>query len=156
MPSDELWRRVVARWRRDKISIRRGVGPDAISAFQSEYGVALPADVRDYFLFVDGMGDEMDEGLYRFWPLSEVKPVHEELADTEWGSSYPDRFAYPDCFVFADHCISCWDYAVKLTRDPLQPAPVFRVTGGDPPVEMMAASFRDFMASYADNPDSIM
>jgi hypothetical protein len=86
----------------------------------------------------------------------EVKPVHEELADTEWGFSYPDRFAYPDCFAFADHCINCWDYAVKLTRDPLQPAPVFRVTASDPPGEMLAASFRDFMASYADNPDSIL
>ncbi len=93
---------------------------------------------------VDGTGDEMDEDLYRFWPLAEVKPVHEQLADTEH-FSYPDRFAYPDCFVFADHCIDCWDYAIKLTDDPTQPGPVFRVTGNDPPGEQMASSFREFM-----------
>jgi hypothetical protein len=52
--------------------------------------------------------------------------------------------------------ISCWLYAIKLTRDPTQPAPVYRVTGSDPPGEQMAASFRDFMGRYADDPESVM
>ena len=110
------WNRVIENWRRSNIAIRSGVSADAIAAFESKYGVLLPTDVREYFVAADGTGDEMDNDLYRFWPLAEVKPVHEELADTEL-FSYPDRFAYPACFVFADHCINCWDYALNLTDD---------------------------------------
>ena len=149
------WPRVIENWRRSNIVIRSGVSAAAIAAFEMKHHVVLPFDVREYFMVADGTGDEMDSDLYRFWPLAEVKPVHEELADTEH-FSYPDRFAYPDCFVFADHCISCWDYAVKLTDDPKQPAPVFRVTGSDPPGEQMASTFRDFMKQYADAPNNII
>jgi hypothetical protein len=143
------WNRVIEAWRRSKIPIRAGVSAYAIAEFQSKYCVVLPTAVHEYFMAADGTADEMDDGLYRFWPLAEVKPVHEELADT-------DRFAYPDCFVFADHCINCWDYAVKLTDDPAQPAPVFRVTGSNSPGEQMSPSFREFMQRYADDPKNII
>ena len=111
----------------------------------------FPDTLRSYFVSVDGMEDELDPDLYRFWPLCDVRPVHTELSD-----SNPDRFAYPDCFIFADHCMSCWDYAVKINQDPNQPAPVFRVTGDDPPSEQMSDSFAEFMQIYVDNPLSII
>lgn len=149
------WNRVIENWRRSKLAIRAGVSNSAIAVFQAKYDVVLPVDVRDYFLAADGTGDEMDDGLYRFWPLAEVKPVHEALADTEH-FSWSDRFSYPDCFVFADHSINCWDYSLKLTDDPTQSAPVFRVTFDDPPGEPMASSFLEFMERYADNPSSIL
>jgi len=149
------WKRVIKYWSRCNIAIRPGVSADAIAAFQSKYHVILPTDVRDYFMATDGTGDDSDDEMYRFWPLAEVKPVHDELGDTQHGS-YRDRFAYPDCFVFADYCIWCWAYAFKLTDDPTQPAPVFRVTASDPPGEQMASSFREFMAQYADDPDNII
>lgn len=155
MVTPELWQRLVERWRIDDIPIRPGVHHQSIADFESKYSVVLPPAVRDYFMSVDGTGDQMDDGLYRFWPLSEVKPVHEQLAPTD-RFTYSDRFSYPDCFVFADHCINCWDYAVKLTKDPTQSAPVFRVTASDPPGEKMAESFLEFMSSYASNPDSII
>jgi len=149
------WNRVIENWRRSKIPIRSGVSTDAILSFEAKYGVALPANVREYFMIADGTGDEMDDDMYRFWPLAEVKPVHVVLKDTEH-FSYPDRFAYPDCFSFADHCISCWDYAFRLTDDPTQLAPVFRVTGSEPSGEQMASSFREFMTQYANTPNSII
>jgi hypothetical protein len=147
----ELWNRVIENWRRSGVNIRSGVSNDEIAAFESKYGVVMPNEVREYFMTADGTGDDMDEGMYRFWPLAEVKPVHEELRDEN-----PDRWAYPDCVVFADHCISCWDYAIRLTSQPDQSAPVFRVTGSDPAGEQMAASFREFMKRYADDPDNII
>jgi hypothetical protein len=134
--------------------IPRGATTNEIAAFEAKYRIILPSDVREYFTAADGTGDDMDEGLYRFWPLSEVQPVHDVLVSDRF--TYPDRFAYPDCFVFADHCINCWDYAVRLTKDAKQPAPVFRVTGADQPGEQMASSFREFMERYAENPDSII
>ncbi len=154
METASLWDRVHDVWRRSSIAIRRGVTHEQIAMFEAEYGVRLPLDVRNYFLAADGTGNEMDEGFYRFWPLSELKPVADLLISEH--HTYPDRFAYPDCFVFADHCVSCWWYAVRLTRDASQPAPVFRVTGDTEPGEEMAPSFCDFMERYADNPSHII
>lgn len=153
MTFSDPYKRIIDYWGRIGIAIRPGVSAGAIAAFQSKYHVMLPAGVREYFMATDGTGDDMDDGLYRFWPFDEVKPVHEELA-IERGS-YPDRFAYPDCFVFADYSIWCWAYAFKLSDDPSQPAPVFRVTASDPPGEQMASSFVEFMSQYANHPDNI-
>ena len=142
---NDPWHRIIGKWREDNIPIRAGVSADAVAAFESKYHVVLPHDVREYFLTVDGTGDHMtEEWCYRFWPLADVKPVLEEL-----DSRNSDRFSYPDCFVFADHLISTWDYAVKLTQDPNQSAPVFRVYGTYPTGEQMSDSFREFMSRYA-------
>lgn len=87
--------------------------------------------------------------------MSKVKPVEDELSDTT-GVIYPDLFSYLQCFVFADYLMNCWDYAVKLTSDPNQPAPVFRVTASDTPGDQMAPSFREFMEQYLADPRSIL
>jgi hypothetical protein len=156
MTSPALWTRVVNRWRAEKLTVRPGADAEAIASFERKYQVALPQDLRDYFTTVDGMdGNETDDKVYRFWQLGEVKPVEEELSDAR-GVVYPDRFAYPGCFVFADYCMNCWDYAVKLTDDPGQSAPVYRVTASDVPGEQMAPSFREFMERYAADPKSII
>lgn len=152
----EPWGRITKHWQRSGIVIRQGLSMADVESFQLKYGVVVPPDVLAYFLTVDGSSaDDMDDDLFRFWPLAEVVPVHEEL-DERGGVVYPDRFAYPDCFVFADYLIHSWLYAVKLTADPTQPAPVYRVTGGDHPGEQMSASFGEFVARYAANPSSVM
>jgi hypothetical protein len=152
----EPWKRIIEYWRQSRVGVRLGVSLLAIESFQHKYGVALPADVREYLLAVDGSSDgPMDEHLFRFWPLSEIVPVHEEL-DERGGVVYPDRFAYPDCFVFADHLLNSWLYAVKLTADPEQPGPVYRVTASSNPGEEMSPSFKEFMSRYASIPSSIL
>ena len=154
MAATSLWDRVHDVWRRSDIEIRPGVTEREIAEFEAKYGITFPLDVREFFCAADGTGADMDEGLYRFWPLAEVQPVHAVLVSDRF--TYSDRYSYPDCFAFADHCINCWDYAVRLTNDPSQMAPVYRVTGGDPPGEQMAPSFREFMERYASNPSNIL
>lgn len=152
----DTWRKIIDYWNRSSLEIRAGVSPSEIVEFEKKYDVVLPKDFREYIEAVDGSSDGyMDDALYRFWPLSEIKPVHEEL-DESGGVVYTDRHAYPGCFVFADYCINCWLYAVKLTKDAGQPAPVFRVTAGDTPGEQMAPSFLEFMKLYSNNPESIL
>ncbi len=109
--------------------IPSGVTEKEIVSFEAKYRVVLPLDVRQYFMAANGTGDAMDEVLCRFWPLMEVKPVHDVLELERFNC--PDRFAYPDCFLFADHCTRSWDYALQLTNDPTQPAPVFRFVRTD-------------------------
>jgi hypothetical protein len=152
----EPWGRVIEYWDKSGLSIRPSASVAKISEFETKFGVILPHDFKKYLQIVDGSSEgKMDDGLYRFWPLTEIRPVHEEL-DESRGVIYGDRFAYPDCFVFADHCISCWLYAIRITKDPAEPAPVFRVTAGKIPGEQMAPSFLEFMTRYANDPGSIL
>lgn len=151
----DLWTRVIDRWHAEKVVVRSAVDANAIEAFERKYGVVLPRDVGEYFSSVDGMGeDDFDNNLYRFWQLKEVKPVEDHLSDAR-GFVYPGRYAYPSCFVFADWSLNCWDYAVKLTADRNQPAPVYRVDDSDFMGEPMAESFREFMERYAVDPKDI-
>src|SRR5262249_38844784 len=107
------WQRLAELWRGAGLTIRPGVTPLAIGEVQYKYCVILPNDLREYFLGIDGMEDELDPGYNRFWPLAMVKPVSEELSDR-----HPDRWAYPRCFLIADHCIWCFAWAVRLDNKP--------------------------------------
>ena len=150
--TDDLWQRVIGRWRQSGLAIRPGASSAAIQDFESRRSVVLPRDVREYLEAVDGMEPgELDDDAFRFWSLSEVKPVHEQLAE-----GHSDRWAYPDCFVIADWAIWAQFYAVRLTREADQPAPIFLVTGGDPPSGQAAPTFREFLARYAEDPHSLL
>lgn len=152
----EPWATIISNWRRSDLPIRPGATLESIKEFEEKYQVTLPADFAEYLQTVDGTGvDESDENVLSFLPLSEIRPVHEVLDDSG-GVVYSDRFAYPDCFVFADYLISSWLYAVQITSDPDNSGPVYRVTGSDAPVHMEAASFREFMTRYAADPGSVI
>ena len=83
----DLWNRIIERWRHSNIATLRSASPEAIVAFEKKHAVVFPADVRDYFATVNGNGDDMDDEMYRFWPLADVKSVHEVLEDTQQFSS---------------------------------------------------------------------
>lgn len=140
MPS----RRLVRLWRSAGLTIRSGVQPGHIQAFESKYGVVLPADLREYFLTVDGMEDELDQGTNRFWPLANVRPVEDELP-----KAHSDRFEYPGCFVFVDHCVWCWAWAVQIGKSSsAESGPVFQVSAGEAHPRQVAPSFSSFLRMY--------
>ena len=155
---NSIWKKIIALWHHSGIeNIPPGVTDECIQAFELKYQVKLPLDLHHYFKSANGTGGQMDQNYNCFWSIEQVKPVHLELVPNSINQyHYPDQFCYPDCFVFADHCISCWLYAVRLTDDPLQMAPVFRVTGETTPGEKMSDSFLDFMQRYLENPDQIL
>jgi len=146
------WQQLAAMWRDAGLKIRPSVNSAAIRDFEIKHDVVLPADLRDYFLTVDGMEDDLDPGMNRFWPLAMVKLVNEELKDI-----HPDRWAYPDCYIFADHCLWCLAWAIRLGKKQLEISePVFQVTGAEVPGRMIAPSFSDFVQMYLGNPDSVL
>lgn len=148
-----LWHRLVELWREAGLTIRPPGRPEAIQAFESQYGVTLPDDLRAYFLTVDGMEDELDPATNRFWPLGMVKPVEEELSEQHTR----DRFAYPGCFVFADHCIWCFAWAVRLGKEPVAVSgPVFQVTASEVHGRQIAPSFTAFVEMYLADQDSVL
>ena len=156
MMESHLWQSIISYWTKLNRPIRTGATLEEIVAFEQKYHVALPADLSEYFQTIDGTGIETsDEHLTSFLSLAEIRPVHECL-DNSAGVVYSDRFAYPDCFVFADHFYSSWLYAVQITSDSTNPGPVYRVTASDIPGQIEARSFREFMTKYANAPISIL
>jgi hypothetical protein len=148
----DLWLRLIALWHDAGLAIRPGVDLASIRTFEARYCVTLPDDLRAYWMAVDGMGDDLDPGLNRFWPIGMVRPVSDELSDI-----HSDRWAYRGCYVFADHCIWCFGWAVRLgSHSTALSGPVFQVTGGDPPGRQVAASFTAFVKMYLADPTSVL
>lgn len=147
-----LWQCLVKLLRGAGLTIRPPARLGAIEAFESKYGATLPDDLRPFFLTVDGMEDELDPGTNRFWPLGMVKPVEEELSE-----QHADRFAYPGGFVFADHCIWCLAWAVRLGKEPAAlSGPVFQVTASAVHGAQIASSFTAFVQMYLADQYSVL
>jgi len=139
-----LAQKLADRWRSENLRIRPPATRQAIELFEQTNNVILSSDLRTYFLTVDGMDDELDSGMNRFWPLTHLKLVENELTDI-----HGDRWSYPGCFVFVDHCIWCLAWAVRLNAEPSEVSgPVFQVTGSDKPGREVAPSFSRFLEMY--------
>jgi hypothetical protein len=81
-----------------------------------------------------------------------IKLVEEELTE-----QHKDRLAYPGCFVFVDHCIWCFAWAVRLGKDQAEVSgPVFQVTASEYPGHQIAPSFTAFVEMYLADVDSVL
>jgi hypothetical protein len=145
---DDLWQRLIEKWRKGGGSAQAGVQQSEVEEFETRHGIKLPADIRAYFQAVNGTGRAINDDMFRFWQLSEVKRVG------DWLDIGQDKFS--DCFVFADFCIDCWGYGVCISGDSEESESVFRITGSDPPGEYVAGSFREFMELYIADSDSVL
>lgn len=130
------------RWREAGHGRGPPVSDAGVAAFEARYGVRLPEVVRAYFSMLngseDGQNGPMDDHLLAFWHLTEVRPVADE---------YPGRFAAATpYFVFADYSISVHAYAVRLSSDAGQAAPVAVIY--DEFLLEVAPSFPAFLHGY--------
>jgi len=107
-----------------------GVSETALAAFEHEFSVSLPPDLRDYFLAVDGMPeDETDEEMIRFWKLEEVKALPTG-APNYASADYIDN---PESlFLFADYSLWAHAYAIRLLAAPSDRNEIF-IIGGEYP-----------------------
>ena len=97
---DSVGDRLKKHWALHNVEINAGASEADLRSFEAIYGVVLPNDLRDYFLCVNGMPqDVVDEAMIRFWMLEELKPL------TEGALQYSDP-AYihrpESLFLFAD------------------------------------------------------
>jgi len=149
MPS--LMEKLRGYWESNHFHTRSGLPPEAIQRFETRYNVALPSDLREYLLGIDGMEDgDSDNELVAFLPLADIKPVPEELSSFAGIPDYssicdglPDT---PKCFVFADHMIRSHVYAIRLSQDSEAPTPVIWICC--PYWSEIAPSFSAFIEDY--------
>jgi len=144
--TESILARVRERWVAEGATPASPAGVAEMAGFEERYGVRLPAEVRAYFGALNGMAEGWDAELVAWWPLGRVRTVAEEMAGH--GSPMP---AASEHFCFADYSVWALAYAVRLTADPDQPAPVVVVRGMNDHVPA-APSFRDFLAAYLNDP----
>lgn len=140
---EQLLEELVHKWRTDDIDIRRGVDHDEIRSFEQRFNVELPLDVIAYLKKVDGMPENaMDAELFRLWPLREFdRPSALRMSD---GAVF-DRY-----FIFADHSISAYHFAVTMGRTSAGEVAMV----ADRPLRV-ASSFRQFIDRYLHDPDAL-
>jgi hypothetical protein len=148
---------IVAHWERLGVPRRPGLGADTLDAFERRYRVRLPAAMRSFYEFVDGMPEGFaDDEFISYWPLAEVAPVPVKLGDIRNYSgieeSLPEVGSY---FLFADHSIWLHMYAVQLLPESAVSAPVVWIAGGNC-WHLLAPSFAEFLAQYAQEPFSVL
>ena len=139
-------------WLSQGIEINPGVSKRDLTVFESRYQVSLPADLRDYFLTVDGMADgATDDAQIRFWPLNEVKPIPEGAP----GYSDPSYIQEAESlFLFADYCIWAHAYAIRLSTNSESPNPII-IIGDEKPTEIFD-SFSALVSNYLSDPDRLL
>jgi hypothetical protein len=85
--------------------------------------------------------------------MIEWYPLHRwrTLAEVDWvpdGLDHPERY-----FLFADYCLSAFDYAICLSASKSDPTPVISVGAEPPPI---AGSFSELLEGYLANPSSLL
>jgi cell wall assembly regulator SMI1 len=139
-----IGKRLHTHWLAQGIELPPGVTEDRLNEFETHFGVTLPADLREYFLHVDGMGEpfKWDTDLFNFRPLSEV----ESISDLE--IVLEDRSSY---FVIADHSIWLPAFAIRLKPSATGTHPVVAIQSdekGGYGSTVVAGSFTEFAERY--------
>lgn len=126
------------------VEFNDGVSENALAAFEHKFGVALPSDMREFFLTVNGMPEEVtDDEMIRFWMLEEVKPLPSGAPEFATG----DYVDHPESlFLFADYSLWAHAYAIRLTSPEVKRNEVLLI-GGDYPI-LLFRSFSELVDSY--------
>src|SRR5262249_58137049 len=79
---ESVWRQLIESWRSQNLHIQKSCEEYDVRSFETRHKIALPPDIREYFLNVNGMtpyfpGYQDKEG-FSFWPLERLGTIAEE------------------------------------------------------------------------------
>jgi hypothetical protein len=120
---------------------------EELLAFERQNSVRLPADLRGYFLEVNGMSDMDNEDFFEFLPLHELETwprLNWKVRPIPPPDSDPDHL-----FIFCDYLQSSWAYAIRLGPSEADGGEV--TTCGWIVDAVVANSFSEFIALYLSN-----
>ena len=139
-------------WRHQRITLRAGASEDAVSTFETQHGVKLPLDYREFLLHSDGL--DSDENVTEFWSVSELRRATEVLDGTDVPTMclvLPSTLPHPESyFVFADVLIWSHFYAIHLADTPERGGEIAWIGYRDSWIA--ADTFTEFMQRYVANP----
>jgi hypothetical protein len=149
--TDSAARKLNRHWKSHGLRIAPGGSQKSVRKFESRYSVILPKDLREYFLTLDGMidqlGSECDREGFGFYSLSRVKNICEEYASLKMKRPILPTISNPEnYFVFVDYLQWCWAYAIRLSNNLSESNEVIHVGTVEPKV--IAQSFSEFVDLY--------
>jgi len=142
------------------IPCNHGVLEDQIAEFEHHHKVRIPADLRHYFMTMNGTAGDYAYGAIRFWDLDEFKSVAEKKGNTRPNSSviltaYHELFNGAECyFIFADFLYDMQLYAIHLSSCENVEANQIIMLDGSAPIEV-ADTFSAFVDTYIESPERL-
>jgi hypothetical protein len=152
---DSVWRQLIESWRSQNLPIQKACEEDDIRSFETRHRMALPPDIREYFLKINGMtpyypGYQDKEG-FSFWTLETMRTLAED--NKAAGRRHVRLREEDSLFLFCDYMDWCWAYAVKILPGSGAAEGIYLVCCRDP--VKIADSFSDFVRLYLERSDQL-
>ena len=117
---------------------------EEIAAFEEYHGIRFPADLREYFLKINGVDDWggfiVLEPLYNWCRLPEYEYSHPERVRENLADA--DQY-----FRFGGYDIIKWDWSISLSANLDDSTPVISTLQGSQ-AKIVGESFSDFLHKY--------
>ena len=134
-----------AAWAAEDVKPAGPVSADAIAAFEGRHGISLPPDFRSYLESLNGAQGGRDEmgnkHTISFWHLDEIEA--EDVGAVR-------------VFSFADFLIDSHRYAIALSSQSGDSAPVFIYYSQGGTLIKIADSFSDFVRAYIAGDEEVL
>jgi len=152
---ESVWRQLIESWRSQNLPIQKTCEEDDVRSFETRHRIALPPDMREYFLNVNGMapywpGDQDKEG-FSFWPLERIGTIAKE--NEALGRPFSRLTEEDSLFLFCDYMGWSWAYAVKILPGSGAAEGIYLVCCHNP--VKIADSFSDFVRLYLEQSDQL-
>lgn len=139
-------------WARTEAGINTETIPnERIAALESNYGILLPDDFREFLSLSSPVGEAIDNEMVNWWSFDQIKNI-------------PDEFSHPlnpviadggrKYLIFADYCLWCWAWAISCADDGSRGQ--VAIIAGNPHDRIVANSFSDFVQRYVNGPQLVM
>lgn len=142
-PFDAVLAEFARRWDQGSIRVETSASEKQITDFERRYDVVIPDDLRRFLIHVGGMKELLyDEEFYHFNSLPEIAPVTSVLPSLSSSE-------YEGYFSLCDYSICAYFWALRMTNERSDPAPVVFVREGPKRAgDLISASFREFLTNY--------
>jgi hypothetical protein len=149
------WQQLIESWRSQDLPIQKACEEDDIRSFETRHKIALPPDIREYFLNVNGMtthfpGYQDEEG-FSFWQLERMRTIAEE--NEALGRPFSILTEENSLFLFCDYLDWCWAYAVKILPGSGGAEGIYLVCCHNP--IRITDSLSDFVRMYLERSDQL-
>ncbi|MEC5173755.1 SMI1/KNR4 family protein [Chryseobacterium nepalense] len=128
---------------------------EEIKIFQKKYNVEVPKDLQDYYLEINGSGNETLNNLYEFYSIHRTKKIHEELINWKGIPDYSklNFTGMENVFVFGAYEFNLYAFGIKLHQNLSFETSVFILCGEN--FRLIANNFTEFVDLYLNRPEEI-
>ncbi len=132
---EPILNKIKQKWRKQNILYGKEATNSDILRFEKEHQITFSAQLKEYFLQVNGMNEYTtgDENGFAFWSLDRLSLFQKDKHNPRY-NAYLGDFV-----IFVDYLVWCWAYAM-----PTNGRPEVLLVGGNQPVKVADTLFEFF------------